>query len=182
MTESPDIDEWKELAVLAQNGDKKAYSRLLKEILPFIRNSLLPKLANPEWVDDIAQEVLISIHKSLNTYSPDRAFKPWLNAIIHYRKTDYLRKYYSQRGNASVPVEDQINLAADVTSPEDMTEYGNVEKALLEFPEKQQQIFRMIKIEGYSAQEVAEKTGMSESAVKVSAFRTMEKLKENLNR
>lgn len=174
-------DEWKEWAVLAQGGDKKAYSLLLRGILPFIQKSLIPKVANPEWADDITQEVLMSIHKSLHTYSSDRAFVPWLNAIIHYRKTDYLRKYYSRKGNVSVPVEDQINLAADVTSPEDMTEYKNVEKALMEFPEKQQQIFRLVKIEGYSAAEVADQMEMTESAVKVSAHRTLEKLKQTLN-
>ena len=174
-------EEWKDKAILAQQGDKKAYAQLLRDILPFIQKSLLPKVANPEWVDDISQEVLLSIHKSLNTYSPERAFTPWLNAIIHYRKTDYLRKYYSKKQNMSVPVEEQYDLSTDVTSPEDMTEYGNVEKALLTSPEKQQLIFRMIKIQGFSAQEVAEETGMTESAVKVSAHRTMEKLKQNLN-
>ena len=81
----------------------------------------------------------------------------------------------------TVPVEDQVNLSADVTSPEDMTEYKNVEKALMTFPDKQQKIFRLIKIEGYSAAEVAEKMAMTESAVKVSAHRTLEKLKQNLN-
>jgi len=174
-------ENWKELAVLAQGGDQKAYARLLNEILPFIINSLLPKVANPEWADDIAQDVLLSVHKSLNTYSADRAFRPWLNAIIHYRKTDYLRKYYSRHGHASVPVEDQISLAANVTAPEDVTEYRNVEKALQAFPEKQQKMFRMMKLEGYTAREIAEETGMTESAVKVSVFRTMEKLKETLN-
>ncbi len=172
---------WKEWAVLAQGGDKKAYSQLLRDILPFIHKSILPRVANPEWADDITQEVLMSIHKSLHTYSADRAFTPWLNAIIHYRKTDHLRKYYSSKGNVSVPVEDQINLSADVTSPEDMTEYKNVEKALLSFPEKQQQIFRLIKIDGYTAKEVANKMEMTESAVKVSAHRTLEKLKQDLN-
>ena len=180
MSEKPQ-DEWKDLAVLAQKGDKKAYAQLLRGILPHIQKIITPRLANPEWADDITQEVLMSVHKSLKTYSGDRPFKPWLNSIIYYRKTDFLRKYYSNKQNVSVPAEDQINLKSDVTSPEDMTEYKNIEKALEEFPEKQQKVFRMIKIEGYSAQEVAAEMDMSESAVKVSAHRTMEKLKQNLN-
>jgi RNA polymerase sigma-70 factor (ECF subfamily) len=77
-----------------------------------------------------------------------------------------------------VPVEDQINLSADVTSAENMSEYRKVEEKLASFPEKQQEVFRMMKIEGFSAEEVAKKKGMSISAVKVSAHRTMEKLKE----
>ena len=174
-------NQWPELAKAAQTGDKRAYSQLLKEIYPFIRGVLIPKLSNPEWADDIAQEVLISVHKSLHTYSPERAFKPWLNAIVHYRKADYLRKHYANRANVSVPVEEQINLSDNVTSPEDFSEYRNIERELDKLPKKQQEVFRLVKIEGYSTQEVAEKTGMSESAVKVSAHRTLEKLKQNLN-
>jgi DNA-directed RNA polymerase specialized sigma24 family protein len=38
----------------------------------------------------------------------------------------------------------------------------------------------MMKIEGYTAKETAARLGMNESAVKVSAHRTMHKLKELL--
>ncbi|MCB9973983.1 MAG: RNA polymerase sigma factor [Rhodospirillales bacterium] len=171
---------WKDLAIAAQGGDKASYVRLLKEIAPYIRKIVLAGLANPDGADDITQEVLISIHKSLGTYSGDRAFKPWLHAIIHYRKTDYLRQHYARRGNLSVPVETQIDLADPVTSPEVLLEYRNVENEIARLPRKQQTVFRLMKIEGFTAQEVAERTGMSVSAVKVSAHRTLEKLKEKM--
>ena len=42
-------------------------------------------------------------------------------------------------------------------------------------------MFTMMKVEGYTAKEVAQKMDMTESAVKVSVHRTMIKLKEILN-
>lgn len=171
---------WEDLAARAQAGDKSAYSQLLRDIIPFSKSVLAPQVANRDWIDDITQDVLVSVHKSLNTYSPDRPFKPWLAAIINFRKTDFLRNHYAKRGNMSVPVEDQLDLAADVTSLEDMAELKNIDRELHKLSDQQRQVFEMIKIQGFSVEEVAEKTGMSESAVKVSAHRTLAKLKEKL--
>jgi len=67
MSNTSDQD-WNDLAAAAQSGDKKSYALLLRSITPFIRKSLMPRLSNPEWADDICQEVLISVQKSLNTY------------------------------------------------------------------------------------------------------------------
>lgn len=177
MTQS---DEWSRLAAEAQAGDKKSYNHLLSEIFPYIRNSLVGGLANPDWADDIAQEALISVHKSLHTYSPDKSFKPWLMAIVNFRRTDFLRKHYAKRDDKQAPVE-VLEFSKDyVTNPEHAGEYKDVEKALASLPEQQRKIFEMIKIQGFTAKEVANETGMSVSAVKVSAHRTTKKIQKIL--
>ena len=174
-------DLWTDYATKAQGGDKTAYNQLLREIAPYIKNYILRSLANPEWADDIVQEVLISVHKSLNTYSPDRPFKPWLMAIINFRRTDYLRKHYNSRQNMQTTLDDYDFQKMHVTNPEHAGEYKDVEAALQSLPENQRKVFEMIKIQGYSAKEVANEMGMSVSAVKVSAHRTMNKLKDILS-
>ena len=89
-----ETDEFSKLARLSQAGDKKAYNKLLTKSIPYIHNVLNGSLSDQDALDDITQEVLISIHKALKTYSPDKKFKPWLYSIIQFRRTDYLRKYY----------------------------------------------------------------------------------------
>ena len=171
---------WTEYAAKAQAGDKAAYNSLLREIAPFIKNYILKSLANPDWADDIAQEVLMSVHRSLNTYSPERPFKPWLMAIINFRRTDYLRKHYNARENKQTTLEDHGFQRMHVTNPDYAGEYKDIEAALETLPENQRKVFEMIKIQGYSAKEVANEMGMSVSAVKVSAHRTTKKLKDIL--
>jgi len=136
------------------------------------------RVANVDWVDDITQDILISVHKSLHTFSSDRPFRPWLMSIITFRKTDFLRKHYSRRGNMQTDLDDLSFQKNHVTNPTHAGEFKDIEKAMNALPDKQRKVFEMIKIKGYSAQEVANEMNMSVSAVKVSAHRTMKKLKK----
>lgn len=174
-------DHFKTLALKALEGDKRAYNKLLNDLVPFIQNIIRPKLANPQWAEDITQDVLISMHKSLHTFAPDRPFKPWLSSIIHFRTTDYLRQYYKRHGDKKVSTEDYFFQKNYVTNPTHTGEYADIKDFLETIPEDQKEIFEMLKIYGYSAREVAEKMDMSESAVKVSAHRTLNKLKDLRN-
>ena len=169
---------WAELARSAQTGDKKRYAQLLSELIPYIHGVLTPKLADTEWASDISQEILLSIHKSLHTYSPDRPFKPWLNAIINFRKTDFLRQYYKRQDNQKISTDDYVFVNSYVTDPAGVGEFKDIQKALENLSEDQRQVFVLLKIKGFSVREVAQKLEMSESAVKVSAHRTQKKLKE----
>ena len=172
-------ETWETLAAEAQGGDKRAYNQLLKELVPYIKNNLAATLS-PDAVEDVVQEVLISVHKSLNTYSADRPFKPWLFSIISFRRTDYLRKYYADRKDKAAPLEHAEFQEGIVTNHATAGEYKDIEAALSSLPEDQRRIFTMMKIEGYSAQEVADEMKMNVSAVKVSAHRTQKKLKSML--
>lgn len=171
-------ERWRAWAVLAQKGDKNAYSLLLREISSYIKNTLIGGLANPDWADDITQEVLISVHKSLKTYSSKRPFKPWLMAIVGFRRTDFLRKHYNSRQDKQTDLEDAGFQKTHVTNPEFAGEFKDIEAILKKLPKKQRKVFELMKIKGYTAQEVAKEMGMSESAVKVSAHRAQKKIQD----
>ncbi len=173
-------DKWAALAVKAQAGDSRAYADLLRAIAPYIKNYVSPSLANPDWAEDVTQDVLISVHKSLKTYSAERPFKPWLHAIINFRRTDFLRRHYAGRADKTAPLENLDFEGEYVTKSPYAGELKDIEAALDALPEKQKKLFIMMKIEGYSAQEVADVMGMSISAVKVSVHRTAAKLKQDL--
>tara|TARA_R110002124_G_scaffold64985_2_gene177535 strand:+ start:336839 stop:337396 length:558 start_codon:yes stop_codon:yes gene_type:complete len=173
---------WDDLAAAAQRGDKRAYQTLIKELIPFARLVLSGRLASPDWVDDITQDMLISVHKALPTYEAGRSFKAWVSTILHYRKTDFLRKHYSSKTQETQSFDEIIEnkLPAHVTNMDALGEYRDVEKALEAFPAKQREVFMLSKREGFSAQEIATIKNMSVSAVKVSVHRTIKRLKDIL--
>jgi RNA polymerase sigma factor (sigma-70 family) len=173
-------EDWNNLAGLAQAGDKRAYESLLKHISVYARRVLVGKVP-PEAIDDIVQDVLISVHKSFKTYRVDRAFKPWLFAIISFRRTDFLRRHYAHQAKQFVPLDDMdITPPIDTPNPSQTVELKDIQTALNTFSPVQRRIFERVKVEGHSINDVANETGMNPSAVKVSAHRTLKKLRHML--
>ena len=83
----------------AQAGDVQAYARLLKGITPRVhgmvrrQRQFLPAAD----IEDLVQDVLISLHAVRATYDPGRPFMPWLMAITRNRLADGARRYVRQK-------------------------------------------------------------------------------------
>lgn len=160
-------------------GDNAIYADLLDEIAKMVRSYLYRKIPIEEDLEDVVQEVLVSIHKARKTYDGSRPLKPWVMAIATYRLNDHLRRLYRVNAKEVIDYDTiQNQLSEDVTDPHIIDE--QLAKAVQSLPERQRTIVTMMKIDGYSAKEVANKLGMSVSAVKVAAHRAYKKLKEIL--
>ncbi len=171
-------DKFAKLMHRAQAGDNAAYEELLKAISPLIRGFINNRIGTGADNDDILQEVLLGIHRASHTYNTDRPFKNWMFAIADHKVKDYLRAHYRKKALKQVDFEKvQDFLTEPVTND---TSAGEVLSELLDkLPEKQRRIVYMMKIEGYSAKEVAKKMNMSVSAVKVTAHRAYKVLIAN---
>lgn len=170
-----------ELMRLSLTGDKQAYSSLLAESARLLRSYLTKRVKNFHDVEDILQEILISLHKARHTYDGNRPYAPWLYAIAHYRLQDYLRKHYVNPLRGADEITEAENIpAGDVT--ETGFSYESISGEIENLSGKQPKILRMLHSDGYTAKEVAQKMGMSESAVKVSAHRAYKILREKLSK
>lgn len=177
-------DETDKLEVLMRrslNGDKHAYADLLRETACLLRPFLSRRLSFDSEVDDLLQEILISIHKARHTYDGMRPYKPWAYAIAKFRLQDYLREHYADHLRHAVELSEVENdLHEDVT--ESAISYESISGEIHKLPEKQVTILRMMHQEGYTAKEVATMMGMNESAVKVAAHRAYKILRKKLER
>lgn len=162
-------------------GDKPAYADLLRETSRFLRPYFSKRLSFESEVDDLLQETLISIHKARHTYDGQRPYKPWAYAIAKFRLQDFLRMHYA----------DHLRHAEELTGLENdpganVTEtgisYESISGEVQKLPERQAAILRLLHEEGYTAREVAEKLGMTESAVKVAAHRAYKILRQRVER
>lgn len=172
------------LITKALQGDKRAYAKFLKDICPLLRKIIAPRVNIATDIEDIVQEILLSIHKALPTYDPKRAVIPWLTAIVKFRLTDYLRKLYRRSEHQAdisyEEIEQTYSNKEDkpVTASDKRSEY--IEEGLKALPEKQQEIMKLIHIEGYTSKEVAATLNMTTSAVKVTAHRIYKRLRTEI--
>lgn len=162
-------------------GDQRAYAVLLQETARLLRPFLSKRLSFANEVDDLLQEILISIHKARHTYDGQRPYKPWAYAIAKYRLQDHLRMHYADQLRHAVDFDElEGSLSDDVTETD--FSYESISGEVQKLPEKQATILRLIHQDGYTAKEVAVKMGMNESAVKVAAHRAYKVLREKLER
>src|SRR6187399_3015700 len=80
------------LMVRAQQGDSVAYGELLTILASSARQFARNRLGDVPWLDDVAQETLLTIHAARRTYDATRPFAPWFYAILSSRMIDVLRK------------------------------------------------------------------------------------------
>lgn len=161
---------WARMMVLAQAGDSAAYERLLKEIGFYVKSLLRRKLPDLAQVDDLNQDILLGIHKARHTYDSSRPFMPWLHAIIRFRLNDQLRSVYRAKRFEELDLNSDYHETYS-EAPAKETLDASLLDALHQLPEKQRQVVQLLKLEGFSVKEAALQTGMSESALKVSAHR-----------
>ncbi len=175
------IDHLAALMRQSLDGDQRAYAEILQETSRFLRPFLAKRLSFTNEVDDLLQEILLSIHKARHTYDGNRPYKPWVYAIAKFRLQDYLRAHYSDQLHHADDLSEMENyLHENVT--ESAISYESISAEVEKLPQKQATILQLMHQDGYTAKEVAEKLGMNESAVKVAAHRAYRILRQKLEK
>lgn len=162
-------------------GDQRAYATLLQETSRLLRPFLIKRLSFASEVDDLIQEILLSIHKARHTYDGNRPYMPWVYAIAKFRLQDFLRAHYSDQLRHAIDF-DELDESLHETVTESGFNYESISGEVNKLPEKQATILKLMHEEGHTAKEVAEKLGMNESAVKVAAHRAYKILRKKLER
>jgi len=162
----------KALMLLGLAGDTAAHAELLSRMSVYLRRYFARKLGNSDAdVEDLVQETLLAIHLKRETWDPALPFTYWAYAIAHYKLIDQFRR---RRVRRHEPIEAADSLFA--SDDEDPSARLDVDRLLNELPERQRQVLSSVKLDGLSTAEAAKKSGMSESAVKVSVHRSLKTL------
>ncbi len=132
----------------------------------FLRKRLYQHLDD---VEDITQEVLLAVHKQRHTYRPGEPLTPWVHAIARYKVVDLLRAR-SSREALHDAIDDEMQLFAQ-SDQEAGEARRDIAKLLKDLPDRHRLPILHVKLDGLSVAEAAQRTGMSESAVKVGIHR-----------
>jgi RNA polymerase sigma-70 factor (ECF subfamily) len=173
---------WRSWMTAAQRGERASYERLLTELLPFVRGLVRGRIGDRPAVEDIVQEVLLSIHTARHTYRAERPFSPWVRAIARNAVTDWGRRE-ARRSRRELALE-AVEIPAAEPSQEPATKVLSpaLRRALAALPEPQRQAVLLLKVEGLSVAEAARHVGISPGALKLRAHRAYRGLRTLLGR
>jgi RNA polymerase sigma-70 factor (ECF subfamily) len=170
MTTSSQENDWAVWMRAAMTGDAGAYRQLLVSLAPRLRavaRSRCRSLGAPEdEIEDLVQEVLLTIHLKRGTWDQSRPIGPWVAAITRNKLIDVLRR----RGrHITVPIEDFVDsLQAEDQSPE--LPAREIDSLLARLRPQQREIVRSISLNGSSIRET------TEGAVRVTLHRALKTL------
>jgi len=177
----------------AQSGDPHAYAALLEGITPWLRRYIRKqrRFLQAADVEDLVQDVLLSLHAVRRTYDPGRPFLPWLFAIVHHRLADAARRHASRSaGEASPEALEATDSGLHVTSLDGGTNMEEsavgdpraLQQAIQALPAGQRAAIHLLKLKEMSLKEAARELGTSVGALKVAAHRGMASLRRALAR
>ncbi len=133
-------------------------------------------------LEDLCQEVFLAAYRKLGKFRGDAPFEHWVSRIATNRCYDLLRK----RKNHPVQTElDEIGYRLADDAPESQRRAREAREilhhAMQALTANQRLSLTLLELEGCSVREAAERTGWSESKVKIEAFRGRKRLRDILS-
>jgi len=181
VTAKTDRRDWSRLMASAQDGDRRAYSRLLEEVAPYVRRLARRRLRSVEDIEDTVQDILLTIHAIRHTYDPRRPFGPWLVTIASRRIADRVRRRVFLL-NREVPLKrehETLSLARTNLS-EELVDGHRLRDVVEGLPRAQRWAIKLVKLRELSLKEAAQESGMSIAALKVAGHRALKTLRAML--
>lgn len=175
---------WQSLMRSAQDGDGGAYARLLTELLPLLRGIVRRKWQNRQDVEDIVQEIIISLHSVRHTYDPSRPFVPWLMTIAYRRIADAGRQRASHAGKEILTdtVPETFEGQPTKSGQEHSDDRDTVKQAMSVLSNGQREAIELVKIKELTLEEASAVCGKSVVSLKVSVHRALKAMRAHLER
>src|SRR5262245_64521104 len=178
------------LLLRAQNGETNAWRNLTDLYRPLILGWLNRQGVPAGDLEDLSQEVLLSVVKHLPGFqhSGNRgAFRSWLRTIVCSRTTDYWRAADSAQpsggSGAAVALQQIADPDSELNRQWDEEHDRYVRQCLLDLVEQEFEpmtlkAFRRLAVDGVSGAEAAQELGLSVAAVYVAKSRVLARIRQ----
>ena len=144
----------------AQRGDRRAAERVLRALLPRVRNLVRYLGRGDSHVDDMAQQALIAILRGLPSYQGTGSFEAWADRIT-VRETLRIAKKERARAQARREAAPDLRVVrAEGARPDAYLERREAARLLDTLPAEQREALVLHHVLGMSVPEVAEALGV----------------------
>ena len=145
----------KELVTSAQNGDRNAFSELVRVHAQGVRNVIYRMCGDTQLAEDAAQETFIRAWQNLDSFRIGTPLRNWLYRIAVNAGMDMLRK---EKRILPDDIED-LHLTDGRPSPESLASQNErramVQGAILSLPEASRAVLVLREYEGLSYQDIS---------------------------
>lgn len=158
-------------------GDETTFRTLVLKHKDKVRNLVFLTIGNRELVDDISQEVFISVFSKLKFFRFESQFTTWLYRITVNKCKDHLRKIRIRSIFVPIKDSDSDSEYGSKHQNENVDTHEVVHAAIEKLPEKLRVPLVMREMDGLSYKEIADMLGTEVGTIKSRIFRARETLK-----
>ncbi len=174
--------------------DEEAFNEIVRSYSDRVYNLVLRLVGSPAEAEDIAQEVFVTVFKSIETYRGEAKLSTWILRIAANHSKNRI-KYLSRRRTSGQELRDGTDATemadegkapaqSHVAAPDVMFEAAEAERimqaAIAQLEEEQRLLVVLRDVEELSYEEIVEVTGLPEGTVKSRLHRARMALKDLL--
>ena len=180
----------------AQTGrDPGAFAALFDQTKRYVAFCVRSNGVPEDAVDDVLQNVYVSVYNDLTSLRDPRAGLGWIKRIAYHRSADYLRARRDVLTSEATqdwlagmeeggPMDDSV-LASSFPLPENVVESAEVQQAICgfirELPESQQRLFIARYVEEVPAEDIARTWGLNANTVRSQLLRARRTLQAKVD-
>ena len=169
-----------ELATAARSGSRRDMERFLEVLRPVVARWAVVLTGSPDKAEDVAQAVLLRIHRSIESYTPSGKFTAWAYRITRNVAADTART--EQRDQDRIDKITREGIAAFLADRTDVIELlgavDELERFMTALSPQQRAVLDLVELQGFSAIEVAEMLDVSPETVRVHLHRAKSAMRE----
>ncbi|MCZ7644661.1 MAG: sigma-70 family RNA polymerase sigma factor [Planctomycetota bacterium] len=175
-----------ELVESARQGDVKSFEELVVRFSPAVRAMCLMRASDPEWADDLSQQIFLTAWRRLAELRPQSNFWAWLEAIARNHLLNEWRRVQRERGfkqRYTVAWLARQDREAVQDEPDELASHTqHLKMCLDQLPEHLRKIVSMRYAEGSTSDRIAEEMGGSADSIRQTLVRLRDKLRDCVER
>ena len=162
-----------------RSGDTKAYAQLVNRYKDLVYTLALRMVKHREEAEEVAQDTLVKVFRSLNRFKGDSKFSTWIYRITYNTSLDRLKK--NKKHYNDIEIDDYtfnqlgtIDNALDNLINEEKSKL--IRQCIDKLPEDSSSLLTLFYFEELSLDEISKIINIEVNTVKVKLFRARKKL------
>jgi RNA polymerase sigma-70 factor (ECF subfamily) len=158
--------DWIDEAVVqrAQEGDLGAFDIMASLIRSGLHRVAVEVLNDPSFAEDLVQETLLAAYKNLDQLDDPALFQPWIMAILRRRAWRWNQETRPQPQELNELDRLLMRRSRELARGHEARQ--DVQAIIDSLRPEDQDLIHMVAVEGMSAQEMSDATGLPESTIK----------------
>lgn len=167
-------------------GDRKAFTCLIKEHERLVKHMVCRVINNPEDVEEVCQDVFMKVYDQLEKFNFQSKLSTWIATIAYRMSINYVKKKKIPLENPEQAEKQFLKFSVFSESVEkeisekDLSRY--IHLMIEKLPLHYRTVLSLYHLEEMSIPEIEEVTGMPEGTVKNYLFRARKLMKDKLEK